>query len=392
MKSENRKLIVIPGSWRSLGGTLVTLSALLKGFEELGLSNNVCVLVRPGSTNEGYLKQAGQEYCLQYVSADSHSEFLEKALVWAQNQQVDNPLLLDNWVSKVHLPVLVRAAPKLRLSGRYVYHFFHDLAHSKKILGYLARRITFTILSPQGICNSNFTAKHIQKFGLSKCKIMYQPVDLEKFSEIRDKKSSLPLPESFRKIVESGAKIILTPSRISKPHEVNDKNLRALIPVLSDLKACGHNFHLVIIGQDISSGRVLSKHLLDLAYQANVDERFTILPPTYEIEQYYKCSDVVLTLAPREPFGRVVVEAIACGVPVIGSNTGGINEILQNFAPQWVVNPDNPRQVAESIIDVLNSPKTPKLLHQGKNWIADKCSPKGYAQQMALSTQLISDL
>ncbi len=389
MDSKDKKLIVIPGSWLSLGGTLVTLSAMIKGFEELGLADRICVLVKQGSTNESYLIKSGQLHCLQYIQAEDHSEFLQKSLEWVHRQPVGNPLLLDNWVSKRHFPILIRASPQLRISGRRTYHFFHDLAHSKKILGHLARRVTFALLAPEGICNSNFTASYIRKIGLNVRNIMYQPVDLDKFDDFKNSESLDSPPSNLKAIVESGAKIILTPSRISKPYEVNDKNLRALIPVLAELKNRGHHCHLVIIGQDISPEKKLSQDLINFAKQADISERFTILPPTYELEKYYRYADIVLTLAPREPFGRVVVEAIACGVPVVGSNTGGISEILKNFAPNWVVDPENTKQVSDMIVDTFNSPVTSQLLIKGKSWIRDECSPLGYAKQMIDLTQLL---
>lgn len=106
------------------------------------------------------------------------------------------------------------------------------------------------------------------------------------------------------------------------------------------------------------------------------------------IQDYYKYADIVVTLAPREPFGRTVVEAIACGVPVVGSNTGGINEILQNFAPEWTVNPDDSLQVAQTIINVAKSSSTKDVLSKGNNWVCDNCSLESYARGMMQFTGL----
>ncbi len=186
----------------------------------------------------------------------------------------------------------------------------------------------------------------------------------------------------FKPILASGAKIMFTPSRLSEPGHINDKNLRGLIFVLAQLKHLGHHYHGVIIGQDYSPDKLHTRTLLELAEQLGVAERLTILPPTFAIEDYYQYADVVVTLAPREPFGRTVVEAIACGVPVVGSKTGGIGEILDNFAPQWTVDPDNPMAVAQTIIRVAEDANTSLVLAQGLKWVKSHCSPAKYAQKI----------
>ena len=150
----------------------------------------------------------------------------------------------------------------------------------------------------------------------------------------------------------------------------------------------GENYHAVAIGEDKSPGKIYSQELRESAINAGVADKFTILPPALNIEDYYKCADIVVTLAPREPFGRTVVEAVACGVPVVGSNTGGINEILQNFAPEWTVNPDDALEVAKTIVDVSNNSQKQELLIKGRNWVENQCSLENYALGMMQITGL----
>ncbi|NJM70666.1 MAG: glycosyltransferase family 4 protein [Scytonema sp. RU_4_4] len=379
-----RKLIILPGVCDTLGGTLITLSLLIKGLEECNAAERFCVLVRSGSIMENYLQQAGQGAYLQLISAKSKPEFLRHALQWVNQQPKDYPLLLDNCVERALLPTLLLAAPFLRLSGRPVYHFCHDLALSYNHLGYWLRKITFTCLAPQAMCNSRFTAGHIQRLMPNIRGILYQPVDTQRFNNQVSSTSPAPL----QPILKSGAKLILTPSRISQPGMVNDKNLRALIPVLAHLKANGHFYHSVIVGEDPSPGQINTQALLEAAENAGVADCLTILPPTFAIEDYYKHASVVVTLAPREPFGRTVVEAIACGVPVIGSTTGGIGEILNHFAPEWMVDSTDPKATAQTIVRVSTDPNTSKLLLKGSNWVESECSIINYAQKMIEITGL----
>lgn len=380
-----KKLFVIPGYCDVLGGTTVSLLMLAKGFSICGLSEKLCVVIHKNSFMEKYFRDAGLDNLVKPIEAVNPDQFLKKALRWVGKQPLEFPLLLDNCVWRSYLPILTLFSPYLRLSGRKIYHFCHDLALSHNKLGYLARKIAFTSLSPGAICNSQFTAEHIRGFMPDIRGILYQPVDLEKFN--LQSISNAP-PDNLKSIINSGARIMLTPSRINKPKIVNDKNLRALIPVLAHLKTMGENYHAVAIGEDKSPGNIYSQDLQQSAINAGVADKFTILPPTLNIEDYYKSADIVVTLAPREPFGRTVVEAIACGVPVVGSNTGGINEILQNFAPEWTVNPDDALKVAKTIIDVKNNSQKQELLRKGRNWVENQCSLENYALGMMQITGL----
>lgn len=381
-----RKLLVVPGYCTSLGGMTVSLSLLIRGFERCGASEQVCVLVRSGTLIEEYLRQAGLGFCLQLIQAQDQRQFVKRALHWVGKQPRDWPLLLDNCVAaRQLLPVLTQAALALRLSGRPVYHIFHDLALSYNPLGTLSRNLVVACLSPRLFCNSQFTANHILKRFGNVQQILYQPVDVEHFNTCPP---AGPPPQELHPILCSGARVMLTPSRISKPEAVNDKNLRTLILVLAQLKSTGHHYHGVVIGEDFSSGHIQTRTLLEQAEHLGVADCFTILPPTFAIEDYYKYADVVVTLAPREPFGRTVVEAIACGVPVVGSQTGGVGEILHHFAPEWTVDPNDPIAAAEAIVRIAADPNTANILANGRLWVEAQCSMAGYASRMMQSTGL----
>jgi glycosyltransferase involved in cell wall biosynthesis len=373
---ESAKLIVLPGACDALGGTLVTLSLLIKGVKEHHAP--LSVLVQSGSVMEKYLRQLGHDDCLQIIPAATKQEFLGQALDWVSQQPLDFPLLLDNCVERSVVPVLLKFALRLRMSGRPVYHFCHDLARSHNILGCLSRKLAFTLLNPRGICNSEFTASHVRSLMPEICGVLYQPVDFEQFNP----NIAPDPPAALIPILESGAKLMLTPSRINLAGIVNDKNLRGLIPVLAELKAMGQFYHGVVIGDDRSPDGSNSLELLTLAEQAEIADRFTILPLSFAIQDYYRFADVVVTLAPREPFGRVVVEAIACGVPVVGSSSGGIGEILSQCAPDWRVDPADPVAAAAKIHHLASDPDTPQAIARARDWVNQRCSVTEYARAL----------
>ncbi len=57
----------------------------------------------------------------------------------------------------------------------------------------------------------------------------------------------------------------------------------------------------------------------------------------------------------QEPFGLVNAEAMACGTPVVGSNRGGIPEVLGDCG--LLVDPEDTVELAEALVELLNEPK-----------------------------------
>jgi glycosyltransferase involved in cell wall biosynthesis len=64
--------------------------------------------------------------------------------------------------------------------------------------------------------------------------------------------------------------------------------------------------------------------------------------------------DLVVHYSTRpEPFGRVVAEAMACGVPVIATREGGPAEIVEDGVTGWLVPPRDPAALARQILQAL---------------------------------------
>jgi spore coat protein SA len=64
----------------------------------------------------------------------------------------------------------------------------------------------------------------------------------------------------------------------------------------------------------------------------------------------------------QEPFGLVNAEAMACATPVVGSNRGGIPQVLGDAGR--LVNPENVEQMAAAIAELLAQPKLRRDLGQ----------------------------
>ena len=83
--------------------------------------------------------------------------------------------------------------------------------------------------------------------------------------------------------------------------------------------------------------------------------RVHLVPFQEDVEGVYPEFDVTVHYSTRpEPFGRVVLESMACGVPVIAADEGGPREILGGDCEGgWLVEPRNPEALARGLRDVL---------------------------------------
>ncbi|GAC1385649.1 MAG: hypothetical protein NVSMB33_14860 [Ktedonobacteraceae bacterium] len=76
-----------------------------------------------------------------------------------------------------------------------------------------------------------------------------------------------------------------------------------------------------------------------------------------ELIRYYDCSDIMLVPSIwQEPFGLVVVEAMARRLPVIASNVGGPTEILTHERNGLLIEPGDERALALAIKHLLENP------------------------------------
>ncbi|MED4453744.1 N-acetyl-alpha-D-glucosaminyl L-malate synthase BshA [Metabacillus fastidiosus] len=120
-----------------------------------------------------------------------------------------------------------------------------------------------------------------------------------------------------------------------------------------------HAFHL--INREIDAKLLLvgdgpemtsvSKLVRDL----NLEKQVLFLGKQDNLDELYSMSDLKLLLSEKESFGLVLLEAMACGVPCVGTNAEGIPEVIVEGETGYLCEVGDIQAIAERAIQLLSN-------------------------------------
>ena len=106
------------------------------------------------------------------------------------------------------------------------------------------------------------------------------------------------------------------------------KGQHLLIDALHTAKQNGHEIKALIVGHEMDSG--YRDKLKDQAHDLGVLDNIVFKDFTSEPQQLMQLCDCVVLASAQETFGLVLPEAMRAGIAVIGSNSGGVPEIIEH--------------------------------------------------------------
>jgi phosphatidyl-myo-inositol dimannoside synthase len=169
-------------------------------------------------------------------------------------------------------------------------------------------------------------------------------VDLDHFT---------PMPRDERLAARyglTGRRVIMTLGRLADRERY--KGFDEVLDVLPQLVRKTPDIKYLIVGDGDDRPRLEARAAL-----LGLTEHVVFAGKTTESEKvaHYSLADVYVMPSSGEGFGIVLLEAAACGVPVIGSIADGSREALLNGALGDLVDPKNPDQLAATILRLLES-------------------------------------
>ena len=131
---------------------------------------------------------------------------------------------------------------------------------------------------------------------------------------------------------------------------------------------------LVIIGSTFPGNEEHETQLRGLVRELGLGDRVVFAGEMDDPRPAYAALDVVVLASARpEPFGGVVVEAMAMGKPVVGTAIGGTVEQIEEGVTGFLVPPNNPVAMAEALARLIADPALrARMGAAGRRWFEVK--------------------
>lgn len=145
------------------------------------------------------------------------------------------------------------------------------------------------------------------------------------------------------------------------PHKGPDILLKSFSLIIKNIK----DVSLVFVGDGI-----MKDDLIKLASELNIEKKVKFVGYEADIHRkvmYYKSSDIFIfpTIGGHEIFGNVNLEAMACGIPIVASNIGGVPDLVEDGVNGLLVPPKSIEELSKVISYLLENKDI--CIKMGKN-------------------------
>ncbi|MCP5148643.1 MAG: glycosyltransferase family 4 protein [Pseudomonadales bacterium] len=147
-------------------------------------------------------------------------------------------------------------------------------------------------------------------------------------------------------------KTIMTLARLSSSERY--KGIDEVIELMPSLLVSRPKLKYLVVGDGDDRPR-LERKVQDLGLSGQVI--FTGSVHESEKADYYRLADAFVMPSNGEGFGIVYLEALACGVPAVGSLTDGSREALRDGMLGELVNPADPDSIRQGVLNALGKPR-----------------------------------
>lgn len=223
------------------------------------------------------------------------------------------------------------------------------------------------------IATNEFEKSLYQKYGIEEEKIVLIPVGVD-FREFEGTDSD------FRKQAGIGEEeiVLLFVGRYN-PFKGLDTLVKAFTTFVSKGYS-GPRVRLVLIGRDDG----YYSELLDLVKTHDATNSVMVLEnqPREVIVSAYKVCDIFMLPSHYDTFPVTMLEAFACGKPIIASRVGGIPEVVKHDENGLLVEPGSPEPLAEAIRTLVQDDSRRKTLGQKGKELAEKYNIVNIARKM----------
>ncbi len=191
---------------------------------------------------------------------------------------------------------------------------------------------------------SQFVRQELENIGIKNVKVIYHGVDPEKYKKQEDLFGAM----AERKTIDYD-KNNFTIGCVARLEKV--KGLEYLVKAVDLIKAEIPEIDCVIVGEGSQRD-----NLHWLIETLNLQNKIKLVGYKDNFPDWIYNFDVFVLPSLKESLGVLAIEAMACGRPVIATKSGGTVEIIDNEKHGMLVEPGNPRALAEAILWLHKNP------------------------------------
>ena len=230
-------------------------------------------------------------------------------------------LLPERFKATRRLPYQLATRAASRFASRVIVPSESTAADLRRVLGTPAAKIAVT---PEGAAAE------------------FRPVDASQASDIA---SQYGLPPGYL---------------LSLGTQEPNKNRRAIIEALAAMVAGGRDLHLAVVGGGGWRTETEREQIEQLGLTSRI--HYTGYVAQEDLAAVYSAASVFLFPSLHEGFGLAALEAMACGTPVVTSNTSSLPEVVGDAA--LMVDPRDSNELATAIARILDEPELAQRLRE----------------------------
>ncbi|GAB7386691.1 spore coat protein CotSA [Bacillaceae bacterium] len=280
-------------------------------------------------------------------------------------------------VHVINRPDFVPALKPAAKKAKFIVNLHNDLSERIRVKGkkwYNKYKRKWVKQPRLFIANSRYIRRTARKAfpKIRAIKTIHLGIDPKKFRSIWEHKGYAA--KARRKWGVQGKKVVLYVGLIDRK-----KGLDTLIDAVSRLKNKHRNLRLLVAGSARHGTNRLSRYSMGMVRKARKKlgkkVRFVGFVPPAKIPSLYAAADVFVCPSRwKEPFGRVNLEAMASGLPVIATKRGGIPEAVVHGKTGYLLSrPNDAKTMAQRIDQLLkNRRRREKMGKAGRKRILER--------------------
>ncbi len=188
---------------------------------------------------------------------------------------------------------------------------------------------------------SQKVADVLADYGLSSKQVVrvYSSIDVERLNVEAADRGELGIPDDLPLFFNAGAL-------------VGHKDHETLLEAIALVRDRMPRFHLLIAGEG-----ALRPSLEKQIARLDLDDWVTLAGHRDDVPQWMQAADCYVSSSWSEGLGTSVLEALACGTPVVAAEAGGIPEMVLPEKTGYLVPNRDPEALADALVNCLEHPK-----------------------------------